>query len=244
MKRYYLLGIPVDSIGTEEVYDKILQLSEQNKPSRVVLLDTYLLMKAQFSKELFGIIKSADLVLPISAGVRFGLKFLNKSLDKVYNYYNFLITLLLHFTEKNKFIYVLGGKNKLLQKINNNLRDSFPGIRIVGNYHCNYKKNFEHNLMTSLKKSSASLVLVGNSSPKQEKWIFRRISQFNQGVFIGVGDFVNIVGGKGASPSDKSIQSGFHGVKKLLKNPLKIYRLFYYSLYFPLLLLSKLSSKY
>ena len=61
-----------------------------------------------------------------------------------------------------------------------------------------------------------------------------------EGAHFSVGDFVDIIGGKGASPSDKSIQTGFHNLKKLIKNPLRIYRVFYYILYLPLLILSKI----
>ena len=82
MKRCKLLGINIDSIGPDEVYDKILKLTEYDRPTRVVLLDTYLLMKAQFNKNLFNMINSADIVLPISHGIRLGLKFFKKKLKK------------------------------------------------------------------------------------------------------------------------------------------------------------------
>lgn len=244
MKRHKLLTINVDSIGPEEIYDKILSLMSLDRPSHIVLLDTYLLMKAQFSRELFIVINTADLVIPISRGIKRGLKFLRKDVEKVYNYYNFLITLLLKFTEESKFVYILGGQKENIEKAERNLRDSFPGIRLVGRFHTQYKKNFEKDLIMAIKKASPALVLVGKKSPKQEKWIYRNKKAFNSGVFIGVGDFINIVGGKGRSPSSRSTQAGTFAGKKIFKNPLRIYRLFYYILYGFLLLLSKIFNKY
>jgi N-acetylglucosaminyldiphosphoundecaprenol N-acetyl-beta-D-mannosaminyltransferase len=128
----------------------------------------------------------------------------------------------------------------MVERIATNVRDSFPGISLVGTYHINYKKTFEKKLITALQKASPSLILVGNKAPKQEKWIYRRRNKFNSGVFIGVGDFINIIGGKGASPSEKSVQSSFFSFIKTFKNPLKIYRLFFYFLYIPYLLFYKI----
>jgi N-acetylglucosaminyldiphosphoundecaprenol N-acetyl-beta-D-mannosaminyltransferase len=240
MPRYNLLNIPIDIYEQNELIEKIIKLSESNKPSRIILIDTYMLLKAKFRKDIYNLIVTADLVLPISAGIKFGLNFLNKKIDKVYNFYNFLISLLLAFSEKNKFIYVLGGKKKYIGKVDKNLRDSFPGIRIVGTYHSQYKKSFEENLITAIRKASPSLILVGDKSPKQDKWIFKMKNRFDQGVFIGVGEFINIVGGKGNSPSDRSVQSGSHSIKKFARNPLKFYRAFIYLFFIPMLIAEKI----
>ena len=240
MKRYKLLGVNIDSISLNEVYKKISGLTGLARPAHVILLDTYLLMRAQFDKELFQLINSADLVLPVSFGLKFGLDFLKIKTERVYNYFNFLINLLLHFTEDGKFIYILGGKKEVIKKADKNIKDSFPGIRLVGRFHSQYKKEFEDDLITAIRKACPALVLVGTRSPEQEKWIYKKRSDFDTGVFIGVGDFINIIGGKGNSPSERSIQSGLYGIKKLFKSP---FRVSYYFLYFIFLLYSKIFKK-
>jgi len=244
MNQLKLLGLKIDSIGTDEVYNYILKLSSaKEKSAYVALLDVYLLMKAQFNRTLFKYIYNADLILPVSGGIKFGLKFLNKKVEKIYNYFNFTINLLLNFTEKKKFVYILGGRRNLIEKVDKNIRDSFPGIRLVGRYHAEYKKSFEEDLLTAIRKATPALTLVGMNRPYQEKWLARNIKKFNSGVVIGVADFVNIVGGKGKSPKDKMIESGFYYIFKFIKNPFKIFRLFYYFLYIILLLLSKISQR-
>ncbi|HPO49480.1 MAG TPA: hypothetical protein PLO89_04060, partial [Spirochaetota bacterium] len=105
MVRYKLLGLNVDNIAEEEVYVKILELSKLERPTHVILLDTFLLMRSKFSKELFNVINQADLVLPISAGVKFGLNFMKNKTENVYNYFNFTIRLLTFLTEEKKNIY-------------------------------------------------------------------------------------------------------------------------------------------
>lgn len=243
MNRYKLLGINVDSISPEEVYENIYQLTKLDKVTHIVFLDTYLLMKAQFNIELCNYINSAALVIPISPGIRLGLKFTNRKIEKIYNYFNFIINLLINFTEKKEFIYLLGGDFNIIEKADKNIRDSFPGIRLVGRFHMNYKPEFEKDLITAIKKATPSLILVGKKSPSQEKWIYKKKNSFKKGIFLGVRDFIEIVGGKKKSPSEEIINSGFHKMVSVLTNPFKIFRIFYYIIYVFLLILSKISKK-
>ena len=237
MKRFRLLGINVDSINEEDVYNKILVLSEKESASHVILLDTYLLMKAKFNRELFNIINTADLVLPISPGIRFGLKFFKNNVEKVYNFFYFTIRLLTFLTDEKKNIYVLGGKKNSINKAEKNIRDSFPGIRLLGKYGVDYKKDFEDKLISAIQKVSPALVLVSMKRPRQEKWIYQRKNKFNHSVFIGVERFVNILSGKDLSSYEKLSGSGKYGVNKMIKRP---FSFFYYILYIILLLIYKI----
>lgn len=235
MTNLKLLGINVDSISEEEIYDYILILSKQDRPVQIVLLDTYLLMKAKFSKELAKIINSSELVIPISNGIKFGLNFFKKKVDKVYNYFNFTIRLIAHFTEFKKNIYLLGGNEKTIIRAEKNVKSSFPGIRLMGRYHIKYKKDFENDLITAMRKTSSSLVIVSMNRPKQEKWIANRLSHFKTGVFIGVQNFIDIIGARGSS--EKNINKSSYRGKIIARNP---FRIFYYILYFFFLIIAKI----
>jgi N-acetylglucosaminyldiphosphoundecaprenol N-acetyl-beta-D-mannosaminyltransferase len=237
MKRYKLLGLNVDSISEEEVYNKIISLSEKESSSQIILMDTYLLMKAKFNKELFNIINSADLVLPISPGIKFGLGFFKHKIEKIYNFFYFTIRMLTFLTDEKKNIYILGGKKNNINKAEKNIRDSFPGIRLMGKYSIDYKKEFEEKLISAIQKVSPSLVLVSMKRPKQEKWIFQKKNKFKHAVFIGVERFVNILGGKELSPDDKLLNSKAYGINKLIKRP---FSLFYYIAYLILLCIYKI----
>jgi N-acetylglucosaminyldiphosphoundecaprenol N-acetyl-beta-D-mannosaminyltransferase len=238
MARYRLLGINVDSITEEEAYKKIFALTELERPARVVLLDTYLLVKAKLNKELANVINTADLVLPISPGIKSGLNFFKYKLDTVFNYFYFTIRLFTQLSEETKKnIYVLGGKKKVIEKAEKNIRDSFPGIRLMGRYGIDYKKDFEPKLISAMQKVSPSLILVSMKRPKQEKWISANSNKFKTGVFIGVENFVNILGGKEITSSDKINNSKSQSLSNLMKHP---HRIFLYIIYFYLLLIYKL----
>lgn len=238
MQRFRLLGIHVDSLNEDELYERIIDLSGVDKPCQIILLDVVLIIKARFSKKLRNVINSADLVVPISAGIRFGLNFVSgKKKTPYYNFFKFAIRLLSHFTDKNKIIYLLGGSNKkIIEKAEKNVKESFPGIRLMGRYHTKYRKDFEDKLITSIKKISPHLVIVSMKRSKQERWIGKNMNKVDKGVFVGVENFINILGGKKLSPSDKVIHSGFNSIKKAFRKP---FLLFYYILYTFLLIFFK-----
>lgn len=237
MTRYKLLGVNVDIIPEEDIYNKIIELSKMEKPTYIILLDTFLLMKTRFSKELQNIINQADYVLPISPGIKFGLNFLKRKTDYIYNYFNFTIRLLTFLTEEKKNVYILGGNKNNSELIEKNIRDSFPGIRLMGKYWVDYKKDFESKLITAMQKVDPALVLVSMRRPKQEKWIYTRKKHFQSGVFLGVDNFINILVGKHESPKDNKLQSGSYSIHKIIRNP---FRIFYYIFYFMLLLVYKI----
>ncbi|MBP7553731.1 MAG: WecB/TagA/CpsF family glycosyltransferase, partial [Spirochaetes bacterium] len=145
--RFKLLGVNVDSLSEAEIHERTAKLSIEKRTSQIILLDTYLLMKAQFSKELKNIINSCDMVIPISGGIKFGLKFFKVKLDNVYNFFSFIIRLVTYLTEYNKNIYLLGGTERSIVRAEKNIRGSFPGIRLMGRFHVKYRKEFESNLI-------------------------------------------------------------------------------------------------
>ena len=96
MIRHKLLGLNVDIIEEDEAYERILQLSELDTCAQVVFLDTYLLMKAKFNKELFNIINTSSLVIPTSKGIKNGLSLISKKNALFLNHINLLYVFFLH----------------------------------------------------------------------------------------------------------------------------------------------------
>lgn len=237
MERFSLLGIHVDSISEEEVYERILSLSELDKPSQVILLDTKLLIKSKFNKNLKKVINESELVLPISAGIKSGLSFGGNKLEKLFNYFSFTRRLLAYFTEKNKTVYMLGGTPKSVSIAEKNVRETFPGMRLMGMYHTRYHKDFEPKLLTSIQKIGPSMIISSMKRPKQEFWIANHKNILSKGVVIGVEGFMDILGGKTGSPSDKWIHSKVGSFFKALLSPL---RMFDYIIYITLLIVYKL----
>lgn len=223
MTRSKLLGVNVDIIDEEEAFERVLKLSELDSSSQVILLDTYLLMKAKFNKELFNAINSSAMIIPVSKGIRRGLSFISKEKCNVMDKNRFIIRLLSFLEEYHKTIYLLGGGKKIIQKAEKNMKDSFPGLKVMGSYHVKYKHDFEKNLLTNIQKISPTILLVSMSRPKEEKWIHKNKRTFRNTVCIGIEGFIDYVGEKHLQPVDKILHTLGHDLKNMLRKPGRIF---------------------
>jgi hypothetical protein len=78
---------------------------------------------------------------------------------------------------------------KLIKGAEKNVKDSYPGIKLMGVYHTKYKKDFEQKLLTSIYKIAPNLLLISKKSPKAEYWLSKQKSKLPNGVSVVIEDF-------------------------------------------------------
>src|SRR5690606_32728248 len=88
-------------------------------------------------------------------------------------------------------LFFLGAAEGVAAQAAVRLRETFPGIQIVGTYSPSYgfERNEEENahIVRMIREAQPDLVLVGVGAPKQEKWIHRYCGEYGAPVSIGVG---------------------------------------------------------
>ena len=89
-----------------------------------------------------------------------------------------------------------------------NLRGSFHGIRVVGRFYGYFPKQAEPDIVTAIKKSSASLVLVGTGVPGKDKWILKHRKELNPGHIAMGGQLLRGVRGQGKAGFEKAPRGG------------------------------------
>src|SRR6058998_3631185 len=88
-------------------------------------------------------------------------------------------------------MYLYGGRNQgALVQLALNLRQRYPGVRIVGGYsppHRALTDEEQDAVVDEINHSRADVVWVGIGVPKQEKWMARMRPQLEAPVLLGVG---------------------------------------------------------
>ncbi|MBI9107264.1 MAG: WecB/TagA/CpsF family glycosyltransferase [Spirochaetales bacterium] len=243
IERISFLKVPVDILPEEKIEEVFKKMSEDGGHHQVVLINFFDLMRARRSKDYMKTLREAALVLPTSRSILDGIKFLRKTKAFRYRPFDFVIRILGIMERYKKTMYLMGGKQHDLQTVFNNMRISFPGLNIVGRYTGYYSQAVEENLLLAIKKASPSLLLAGNGLKGRDKWLNNHISGFNPGIYLCCCDCFAIFSGKKKKGSRRSWEAGTEIIPEVLKNPLKIFRLFIRFYYLILLLVYRISGK-
>lgn len=183
-----LQNINIDTLGFEDAVKYAFE-----KGGQVVTLNPEMVMCANKDSNFKNIIKSAELVIPESAGIELGLKLLGrKKTDRIAGI-EFAHSIMKLYSEKNLPVALIGAKQEVIEKACDNLKKEFNNLNIV------YSQNGYFTEVETVKKelvnSGARLVLVALGSPKQEKFIYEIKSHMPATLFIGVGGSFDVWAG-------------------------------------------------
>ncbi len=204
VERIKFCGVPIDILNEVDIKDTIIELLENNEVNQIVFLSLKDFIKARRKKNNdIKMLENASLVIPTSKVLIKGIK--NCGLPEAYRHmpYYFILKLLRILDEKRKSIYVLGSTIQGINKVAENIRASYPTLKVVGRYKGNLNDFEEKNVLTAIKKSSPSISLIGTYIKDGNKWIYKNRNNFNSGIFIWNPQAMRVMSGIENSPSEK-----------------------------------------
>ena len=233
--RIRVVGVPVDIIKDEDFEKAASFLVENGGPHQIVFLSLWDLMRARRDKEYRQCVENAALVIPVSRGILRGAGFLKKSVPCRYMPFDFVIRFFRVLEEKGKALYLLGSDKKNLRNAEQNLKQTFPGMKIVGRYTGSYPKEMEKNILLAIKKASPHFVLAGSGIRGGDLWIYRNKTGCGRGVYLWDSPVLDIFSGKRRKVSRDAFQKGIEYLPDLCRKPWRLFRSLIY-MYFALLL--------
>ena len=249
-ERISLLKVPLDIIPLDEFPEIISQqlvnlsneTSDHTHTKNIVLLSLWDLLKARRNGEYRNFILNAFMVIPISNSIVRGASFLKKKAPKRYMPFHFFIKLLGIMESLEHTVYLLGGTEKTMKKVEKNISQTFPRLRIVGR-RSSFHKQDEDVIIEAIRKASPHLLLAGRGLRGGEMWLVKNNQKLNQGLRIWCSDIFDIFTEKRRRPSDKVFALGFEWIFYCFRNPFRIFRIFPFMYYNFLLLFYRLFRK-
>ena len=242
-QRVSLLKVPVDIVAPDQLSDVVYDLLKQDKEHNIVLLSLWDLLRARRSGEYRTYVTRASLVIPISKSLIGGIKFLTGKKAFRYMPFDFIISMLTILENREFSCYLLGGRRKVLLKTEQNLRQTFPRLRIVGRFPGYFKKYEEPTIIKAIKKSSPSLLLAGRGIRGKERWISKNNITLGNGMRLWCSDIFDVFAERKRHPSRAAFNSGLEWIGYCFQNPFKFLRIFPFIGYNFLLLFYKLFVK-
>lgn len=240
VSRTSVLGIPVDIVPEEDLPRAVFELTKRDKHTQIVLIKLWDLMRARRNAEYRDMLHSAGLVIPISNAIVSGARFLVRTPPVRYLPFDFVVRVLSALEQKGASLYLLGMERRYLQVVEQNLRQTYPGLRIVGRYHGFYPRYLEESIITSVKKSAPSCLLVGRGVPGGDRWVYKNRGRFAPGVSVWAPDVLDMFADRKKRPSRQAYERGLDSLPDLMRRPWRLLRGLVYLWYLVLLLIYRI----
>lgn len=223
-KRLDIMRVPVDVLDVEHVATAVDQLVAKGETAQIVLIRWWDFMRARRDREYRACLRDADLVLPVSKSVVFAARVLRRSRPPRYMPFDFIIRVLGALEERGRSVYILGGTAASLRTVEQNLRETFPGLRFVGRYTGKYAKQVESDIITAIRKADPDFVLVGPGAPAGDRWVSRHRSQLSSSIFLYSGEVFDVFAERRRRGSRLTFQRGLDFVPELFRRPWRLLR--------------------
>lgn len=241
MKKFSIFGLNIFDGTSEEYIEFIFNNLEQGKKTRIVSLNSLMILHSIFSKKFKNTIKDSELVFIESVGAEIACKLLGHKINKRIAGIDFFRELLYHIDHLNKTVYLFGGSFDTITKAEKNIKIAFPQLRIVGRFKGYFNKEEEEKINVAIQKASPDFIFVALGSPKQEYWISSNIDKIKIG--MGVGGSFDVFASKSKRAPESFIKNGFEWLYRILSNPKKIFLIFPLTIYGLIVLLYSLFYK-
>ena len=132
--------------------------------------------------------------------------------------------LLEYGNDLKKSIYLFGSKQEVLDMMKDVLKRDYPNLKVVGMRN-GYGKD-KDNEFEEIVKLKPDIILVALGIPAQEKLIYRHLSKFKKGIFMGVGGSFDVISGSKKRAPKFFIKYNLEWLYRIVKEPSRLKRFY------------------
>ena len=166
-----ILGVSISNITMREATQKVKEFVKTDSFHSVYTPNPEYVMLAQDDEAFRKILNEADLVVPDGIGVVIGSKIKKTPLPERVPGYDLAQNTMKEAVKEGYKYYFFGGKPGVAEEAAVKMRETYPGIQIVGTRNGYFKPEDEAEIIADINASGANILFVCLGAPKQEKWI-------------------------------------------------------------------------
>lgn len=210
----------------EKEFNKILHNNlVKNKKMFIVTANPETMMKSETDIELNKLLNDKDTILvPDGIGVVKASKTLGYDIKERITGIDIANTLLDYGNKLKKTIYLFGSKQEVIDSMKDVLKEKYPNLKLVGSsngYVQDKDKVFEE-----MSKLKPDIILVALGIPLQEKLIYKHLSLFDKGIFVGVGGSFDVISGHKKRAPQIIIKLNLEWLYRIICEPRRLKRFY------------------
>ncbi len=223
-----VLGVPLALTDYESTLDWIDRTVAARSRSFVCVCNVHTVMASAEDPELRAALHRSSVNVPDGQPLVWAINALGHSLaGRVYGP-ELMARACARSAETGQRFYLYGGRNQgALVQLALNLRQRYPGVRIVGGYsppHRPLRDEERDAVVAEINGAKADVVWAGIGVPKQEKWMAQMRSRLEAPVLIGVGAAFDFHAGLVPQAPNWIQESGLEWAYRLAHEPRRLWR--------------------
>lgn len=228
MLKENILGINVSIGRMDELVEKTVGFAESDSSTlTIACANPHSLMVAQKEREFFEALNDSDILLPDGIGVVYASRILGGRIKKKIGGPDLFRELSRYVNDNGGCRYFfLGSTEEVLVRIRKNLKVKFPNVELAGTYSPpfgDFSEEENQRIIEMINESAPTVLWVGMTAPKQEKWIYRNRSRLKVPIIGAVGAAFDYFAGTKKRPQ-WMIDRGLGWVYRLISEPKRLWR--------------------
>lgn len=223
-----VLGVPLALTDYARTLDWIDAMIAAQRRGYLCACNVHTVMASHEDGELRAALERASLLVPDGQPLVWAMNALGNSLsDRVYGP-ELMARACDRAVELGHRFYLYGGRNQgALVQLALNLRQRYPGVRIVGGYsppHRPLTKEERAAIAAEINNTRADVVWVGIGVPKQEKWMAQMRERLEAPVLAGVGAAFDFHAGLVSQAPSWIQERGLEWAYRLVQEPDRLWQ--------------------
>ena len=230
-KKVNVRGVYFDNVTFDEAMEKVKDLVKKDGVSVMFTPNSEIVQSCIENKELYKVIKSADLVIPDGIGVVYAAKILKTPLKQKVPGCEVAEKLMEYAAQTGDGVFFFGGGKKTEEReavsvvAAQKLKEKYKGLNIVGTRDGYFTENDVDGIIDQINNSGAKILFVCLGAPKQEKWIFDNRDKLNVNFAAGLGGTLDVFAGVAKRAPKFFLKTNLEWFYRLLCMPTRIGRM-------------------
>ncbi len=223
-----MLGVPLALTDYERTLDWMEEMIAHNEHGYVCVCNVHTVMASGEDEELRSAVTSSSMNVPDGQPLVWAINALGHPLGRRVYGPDLMARACARAATSGQRFYLYGGRNQgALVQLALNLRQRYPGVKIVGGYSPPHRRLTEEErdaVATEINHSRADVVWVGIGVPKQEKWMADMRPRLDASLLIGVGAAFDFHAGLVPQAPGWLQQAGLEWAYRLAHEPRRLWR--------------------
>lgn len=224
MKTEYILGLPVDNLTLDGIIQELPSRLVKDEKTIYLSVNPQIALHAHNYPEIVELAEKASHRLPDGIGIVKASQKQGGRIKERVTGIELMVELLEYADKEQESIFLYGAHPDVLEKLLQNIKIKYPGIRVAGAID-GYSKKTESVIREEMNRVQPTFVFVALGFPKQEQWLARNYENINAKVFQDVGGSFDVLSGTVKRAPKLFVKMNLEWVYRSLSNPKRLYRI-------------------